>query len=74
MTLPTQQRTTNISLSSSPCPLLIKRLSSILKSAKVSGHLLLWESADPCNSGAKVLLKSDYWLASDRVDEGEKRF
>ena len=52
--------TTNISLysSSSPCPLPIKSLSSIMKSAKVSGQLLLQESADPYVSEAKVIIRA----------------
>ena len=55
--------------SSSPCPLLFKSLSSIMKSAKVSGQLLLEESADPYVSEAKVLLKSGNWSASEAIEE-----
>ena len=67
--------TTNISLHSSslPCPLPLKSLSSIMKSAKVNGQVLLRESADPYVSEAKVLLKSDNWSASEAVEEAEKR-
>ena len=41
--------TTNICLysSTSPCPLPIKSLTSILKVAEVSGHLLLRDFLDP---------------------------
>ena len=60
-------------MSSSPCPLPIKSLSSIKKSAKVSGQLLLQESADPYVSEAKVLLKSGNWSASEAVEEAKKR-
>ena len=55
--------------SSSPCPLPFKSLSSIMKSAKGSGQLLLEESADPYVSEAKVLLKSGNWSASEAVEE-----
>ena len=67
--------TTNISLysSSSPCLLPIKSLSSIMKSTKVSGQLLLQESADPYVSEAKVSLKSGNWSASEDVEEAKKR-
>ena len=43
-----------------------------MKSAKVSGQLLLRESADPYVSEARVLLKSDC-SASEVVEEAEKR-
>ena len=41
--------TTNISLysSCSPCPLPVKKLTTVLKSSKLSGHLLLRDSQDP---------------------------
>ena len=68
-------RTTNIPLytSSSLCPLPIKSLSSILKSAKVSDQLLLWDSADPCVSEGKVLLKSGNCSASEVLEKTKKR-
>ena len=52
--------TTNLCFyaSSSPCPLPIKSLTSILKSSKISGHLLLRDSQDPLVSGSKPDLKS----------------
>ena len=59
--------------SSSPCPLPVKSLSSILKLAKVSGQLLLQESADPVVSKVKALLKSGNWLPSQAADEAKKR-
>ena len=67
--------TTNISLylSSLPYPLPIKSLSSIMKSGKVSGQLLLQESANPYVSEAKVLLKSGNWSAAEAVEEAKKR-
>ena len=40
-----------------------------MKSAKVSGQLLLEESADPYVSEAKVLLKSGNWSTSEAVEE-----
>ena len=66
--------TTNISpySSSLPCPLPLKSLSSIMKSAKVSGQVLLRESADPYLSEANVLLKSGNWSASEAVEEAKK--
>ena len=69
--------TTNISLysSSSPCPLSIKRFSSILKSARVSGQSLLWESADLYVSEAKALLQSEdvNWSTLEVVGEAKKK-
>ena len=44
-----------------------------MKSAKVSGQLLLRESADHSVSEARVLLKSGNWSASEWVEEAEKR-
>ena len=44
-----------------------------MKSAKVSGQLLLRESADPYVSKAKVLFKSGNWSASEAVKKAEKR-
>ena len=66
--------TTNICLysSSSPCPLPLKGLSSVLKAAKVSGHLLLRDSADEYVSGADIELKSGKWNVSDNVKEAEE--
>ena len=65
--------TTNIFLYSSvsPCPLPIKSLTSVMKSAKVSSHLLIRESSDPCVSGTSIDLYSGKWKVSDAVRETE---
>ncbi|XP_057299099.1 uncharacterized protein LOC130629774 [Hydractinia symbiolongicarpus] len=69
---------TNISLyaDSSPCPLPIKSLTSILKSAKISGHLLLRHSKDPILSTLDPSLKAGSWKVSDAVNiaEGELKY
>ena len=59
--------TTNICLYSSVSPysLPIKILSSMIKAAKVSGHLLLLESSDPCVCGKSIDLKSGNCKVSD---------
>ena len=44
-----------------------------MKSAKVSGQALLRESVDPCVSEANDLLKSGNCLASEVVEQTEKR-
>ncbi|XP_057310634.1 uncharacterized protein LOC130648598 [Hydractinia symbiolongicarpus] len=61
--------TTNLCLydSSSPCSLPIKSLTSILKSAKISGHLLLRDSKDPLVSAAVSILKAGRWSVSNSV-------
>ena len=66
--------TSNICLyfSLSPCPLPIKSLSSVAKSAKVSGHLLLRESNDPYVASADVKLKSGKWNVAEAVSDAEK--
>ena len=53
--------------SSSPCPLPVKSLTSILKSAKISGHLLLRDSKDPLVTSSPPSLPSGSWDASDTV-------
>ena len=52
--------TTNISLyySCSPCPLPVKKLTAVLKSSKLSGHLLLTDSEDPLIVSSCPKLKS----------------
>ena len=52
--------TSNVCLygSCSPCPLPIRSLTSILKSAKISGHLLLRDSKDPLVSSTPPALKA----------------
>ena len=66
--------TTNISLysSTSPCPLPLKGLSSVLKAAKVSGHLLLRDSADKVVSDSNINLKAGKWNVSKSVKEAEE--
>ncbi|XP_057296162.1 uncharacterized protein LOC130625104 [Hydractinia symbiolongicarpus] len=60
----------NISLysASSPCPLSLKCQSSVIKSAKISGHLLLRDSADPLVSDSPPDLKAEHW----KVDQTGK--
>ena len=64
--------TTNICLysSTSPCPLPIKSLTSILKAAKVSGHLLLRDSLDPLVNTSVPHLKVGEWKVEDVVKQG----
>ena len=66
---------TNICLysSSSPCPLPLKSLTSILKSAKVSGHLLLRDSTDPLVNSSVPKLKVGRWIVEDAVRQGEEK-
>ena len=67
--------TTNICLysSTSSCPLPLKSLTSILKSTKVSGHLLLRESADKQISKSASQLKCGFWDISKVVADAESR-
>ena len=67
--------TTNICLYSltSPRPLLLKSLTSILKSTKVSGHLLLRESADNQISESVSQLKYGFWDVTEAVVDAESR-
>ena len=51
----------------SPCPLPIKSLTSVTKSGKLSGQLLLQESRDPFVSSASVSLNAGKWAATDAV-------
>ena len=55
--------TTNISLCSScyPCPLPVTKLTAVLKSSKLSGHLLLRYSQDPLIASFCTKLKSGQW-------------
>ena len=57
--------------SSSPCPLPIKSLLSILKRAKISGHLLLRDSSDPLISGCDIALKSGKWKVAEAANAAE---
>ena len=67
--------TTNIRLysSSSPCPLPLKSLTSILHSTKVSGHLLLKEAADKQISESASQLKCGFWNVAEAVVDPESR-
>ena len=66
---------TNICLysSTSPCLLPLKSLTSILKSTKVSGHLLLRESADKQISTSASQLKCAFWDIAEAVVDAESR-
>ena len=66
---------TNICLysSTSPCPLPLKSLTLILKSTKVSGHLLLRESADKQISKPASQLKCGFWDVAEAVGDAESR-
>ena len=66
---------TNISLycSTSPFPLLLKSLTLILKSTKVSGHLLLRESADKQISESASQLRCGFWDVAKAVVDAESR-
>ena len=66
--------TTSICLysSSSPCPLPLKSLTSVLKATKVSGHLLLRESSDTSIPNSANHLKCGLWNVSDEVLEAEQ--
>ena len=60
----------------SSCPLPIKSLTSILKSSKISGHLLLRDSKDTLVSFASPSLKSGHWKATSatQITEAELNF
>ena len=66
---------TNISLysSTSPCPLPLKSLTSILKSTKVSGHLLLRKSSDKQISESASQFKYGFWDVAEAVVDAENR-
>ena len=59
--------------SSFPCPLPLKSLTSILKSTKVSEHLLLRESADKQISESASQLKCGFWAVVEAVVDTESR-
>ena len=69
---------TNLALYSSvsPCPLPLKSLSSVLKAAKISGHLLLRDSSDPIVANNCPNLRSGNWSVEDTVNvvESEMTF
>ncbi|XP_057310008.1 uncharacterized protein LOC130648007 [Hydractinia symbiolongicarpus] len=58
---------------SSPCPLPLKSLSSVLKSAKISGYLLLRDSADPLVSGSPPDFKAGHWKVDQTVKSAESQ-
>ena len=70
--------TTSLSLYSpiSPCTLPIKSLTDILRSSKISGHLLLRDSKDPIVSSTKLNLKAGRWQPeiSTTIAEAEINF
>ena len=70
--------TTDISLYSSisPCTFPIKSLTSILKSSKISGHLLPRDSKNPLVSSISPSLKSGHWKATSatQITEAELNF
>ena len=67
------QSTTNLCFysSTSPCPLPINSLTSILKSCKISGHLLFRNSKDPLVAASNPVLKSGSWKVKDAVRSAE---
>ena len=73
--LPLHNSATNICLYSTtpPWPLPTKSLTSITKSAKLRGQLLLWESSDPFVSSASVSLNAGKLTATDAVASAETR-
>ena len=60
----------------SPCPWPIKSRTSILKSSKISGHLLVRGSKDPLVSTVPPNLKSGHWKATSalQITEAEPHF
>ena len=65
--------TTNLSFYSttSPCPLPLTSLTSILKAQKVSGHLQLRDSCDPLISSSVPVLKAGTFVVEDAVKDAE---
>ena len=57
----------------SPCPLPLKSFISLLKSNKVSWHLLLLESADKQICESTSQLKCDFWDVTEAVVDAEGR-
>ena len=57
----------------SPCSLCLKSLTSVIKSTKVSGHLLLRDSADKQLSESSSQLKSGFWDVTETVVDAESR-
>ena len=57
----------------SPCSLSLKSLTSVIKSTKVSRHLLLRDSADEQLSESSSQLKSGFWDVTETVVDAESR-
>ena len=53
--------------SASPCPLPVRSLTSVLKSSKISGHLLLKHSRDPSFSSCVPKLQAGHWQVEEAV-------
>ena len=57
--------------SASPCPLPVRSLTSVLKSSKISGHLLLKHSRDPSVSSCVPKLQAGHWQVEEAVQACE---
>ena len=57
--------------SASPCPLPVRSLTSVLKSSKISGHLLLKHSQDPSVSCCIPKLQAGNWQVEEAVQACE---
>ena len=68
------KKISNLSLYSntSPCPLPLKSLHSVLRASKASNHLLLRELRDPCVKSNAPTLKSGDWSVSETVVDAER--
>ena len=53
--------------SASPCPLLVRSLTSVLKSSKISSHLLLKHSQDESVSSCVPNLQAGNWQVEEAV-------
>ena len=58
--------------SASPCQLPVRSLTSVLKSSKISGHLLLKHSQDPSVSSCVPKLQAGHWQVEEAVQASEK--
>ena len=58
--------------SASPCPLPVRSLTSVLKSSKISGHLLLKHSQDASVSSCVPKLQKGNWQVEEAVHACEK--
>ena len=57
--------------SASPCPLPVRSLTSVLKSSKISGHLLLKHSQDRSVSSCVPKLQAGHWQVEEAVQACE---